>query len=172
MSPRPVIFISAVSRELKTARQLVANTLTFLGYEPEWQDIFGADQGDLRAMLRRRIDASAGVVQLIGQRCGCEPAEPDAEFGRCSYTQFEAHYARQQGKKVWLLFLDDAYPTDAPAPEPDELRELQRAYRERVRPGSQVYHPIETPPDLENTLLKLRQELAELRRGQYLAGGE
>jgi hypothetical protein len=36
MGPRPAIFISAVSRELRSARQLVANTLTFLGYDPEW----------------------------------------------------------------------------------------------------------------------------------------
>ena len=50
MSPRPAIFISAVSSELKSARQLVANTLTFLGYDPEWQDIFGTEEGDLRAM--------------------------------------------------------------------------------------------------------------------------
>src|SRR5207247_1177450 len=56
VTPRPTIFISAVSRELKSARQLVANTLQFLGYEPVWQDIFGTEQGDLRAMLRRQID--------------------------------------------------------------------------------------------------------------------
>jgi len=53
MSPRPAIFISAVSSELRSARQLVANTLIFLGYEPEWQDLFGTEEGDLRAVLRR-----------------------------------------------------------------------------------------------------------------------
>lgn len=164
MSSKPVIFISAVSQELKSARQLVANTLIYLGYEPDWQDIFGTEQGDLREMLRRRIDASAGVVQLIGQCSGFEPGEPDAEFGRCSYTQFEVFYARQRGKKVWLLFLDDTYPADAHDPPPDEWRELQRAYRERMRAGSELYHPIKTPAELETATLKLRQELAELRR--------
>src|SRR5258707_191042 len=68
MSPRPVIFISAVSRELGSARQLVANTLTFLGYDPEWQDIFGTEVGDLRTMLRRRIDNSKVVEQLANQQ--------------------------------------------------------------------------------------------------------
>ena len=77
MSPRPVIFISAVSKELGSARQLVANTLTFLGYEPEWQDVFGTEQGDLRGMLQRRIDASKGVVQLVGDCYGAEPPTPD-----------------------------------------------------------------------------------------------
>jgi hypothetical protein len=64
---KPRIFISAVSKELRSARQLVANTLFSLGYEPIWQDIFGADQGDLRAVLRKKIDGCKGVVQLVGQ---------------------------------------------------------------------------------------------------------
>src|SRR5205085_12188368 len=66
MSPRPPIFISAVTKELKSARQLVANTLTFLGYEPMWQDIFGTESGDLRGVLRQKIDQCKGVVQLVG----------------------------------------------------------------------------------------------------------
>ena len=81
MSPRPTIFISAVSKELRSARQLVANTLTFLGYEPVWQDIFGTETGDLREMLRQQIDQCKGVVQLVGQCYGAEPPTPDPEFG-------------------------------------------------------------------------------------------
>ena len=50
---RPVIFISAVSRELRTARDLVAKTLISLGYEPKWHDIAPAETGDLRAILRK-----------------------------------------------------------------------------------------------------------------------
>ena len=55
MSPHPLVFISAVSKELRSARQLVANTLMFLGYEPTWQEIFGTESGDLRELLRERI---------------------------------------------------------------------------------------------------------------------
>jgi hypothetical protein len=89
MSLRPAIFISAVSSELKSAHQLVANTLTFLGYDPEWQDIFGTEEGDLRTMLHRRIDACKGVVQLIGKCYGVEPLSIDQKSGRVSYTQYE-----------------------------------------------------------------------------------
>jgi len=99
MSPRPTIFISAVSKELRSARQLVANTLTFLGYEPIWQDIFGTETGDLRQMLRTQIDQSKGVVQLVGQCYGAEPPTPDPDFGRVSYTQYEALYARKKGTR-------------------------------------------------------------------------
>jgi hypothetical protein len=80
MSQRPAIFISAVSRELRSARQLVANTLTFLGYDPEWQEIFGTEEGDLRAMLRRRIGGCKGVVQLLGR---CYGVEPPTRTGYC-----------------------------------------------------------------------------------------
>jgi hypothetical protein len=70
VTPRPLIFISAVSHELHSARQLVANTLTFLGYQPVWQDIFGTETGDLRSVLREKIDQCKGVVQLVGQSYG------------------------------------------------------------------------------------------------------
>ena len=125
MTPRPLIFISAVSRELRSARQLVANTLTFLGYQPVWQEIFGTETGDLRSVLREKIDKCKGVVQLVGQCYGVEPPTRDEEFGRVSYTQYEAFYARKRGKKVWYLFMDESFPSDAHEPEPAALRELQ-----------------------------------------------
>ena len=56
MSLRPTVFISAVSKELKSARQLVANTLQFLGYEPVWQDIFGTEE-----VTEPRYDARVSV---------------------------------------------------------------------------------------------------------------
>ncbi|HTD14904.1 MAG TPA: hypothetical protein VK673_06975 [Chthoniobacterales bacterium] len=51
MSLPSVVFVSAVSRELSSARQPVANTLTFLEYEPDWQDVSVFEQGDLLASL-------------------------------------------------------------------------------------------------------------------------
>jgi tetratricopeptide (TPR) repeat protein len=166
--PRQVIFISAVSKELKSARQLVANTLQFLGYEPVWQDIFGTEQGDLRAMLRRQIDGCKGVVQLVGQRYGAEPLTPDEQFGRVSYTQYEALYARQRGKKVWYLLLDESFPLERPEPEAEELRELQSAYRRRLQADSHLFHPLDSLEALEADVLKLRNDLARLRRGAKL----
>jgi tetratricopeptide (TPR) repeat protein len=165
MSPRPAIFISAVSRELKSARQLVANTLTFLGYEPDWQDVFGTEEGDLRSMLRRRIDASKGVVQLLGNCYGAEPPAIDEQFGRVSYTQYEALYAKAKGKKVWYLFLDDTFPTDPHAEEDKEKQELQRAYRTMVQADSHLFHPLSTREGVEASVLKLRDDLTRLRRG-------
>lgn len=164
MSARPAIFISAVSRELRSARQLVANTLTFLGYEPVWQDIFGLEGGDLREMLRQKIDQCAGVVQLVGQCYGAEPPGVDPAFGRVSYTQYEALYARQRGRKVWYLFIDENFPIDEHEPESDELRELQAIYRRRVQADAHLFHPLATRDALEAGVLKLRDDLTRLRR--------
>src|SRR5437762_6957942 len=172
MTPRPTIFISAVSRELRSARQLVANTLTFLGYEPVWQDIFGTESGDLREVLRQQIDQCNGVVQLVGQCYGAEPPAVDNAFGRVSYTQFEALYARQRGKKVWYLFMDEKFPVDPCEDEPEELRELQAAYRRRLQSDAHLFHPLTSKEGLEASVLKLRDDLIRLRRGvkQWAAG--
>lgn len=165
MSPRPTIFISAVSKELRSARQLVANTLKFLGYEPVWQDIFGTEGGDLRQMLRQQIDQCKGVVQLVGQCYGAEPPAPDEEFGRVSYTQFEALYGRKRGKKVWYLFMDESFPIDPHEPEPEEVRQLQASYRNTLKADTHLFHPLASREALEAGVLKLRDDLTQLRRG-------
>lgn len=165
MSPRPPVFISAVSRELRSARQLVANTLIFLGYQPVWQDIFGTEGGDLRALLCQQIDQCKGVVQLVGQCYGAEPPSVDPQFGRVSYTQYEALYARQRGKKVWYLFIDEQFPTEPCESEAEELRELQAVYRQRLQADTHLYHGLTSSEALEASVLKLRDDLTRLRRG-------
>jgi hypothetical protein len=165
VSPRSTIFVSAVSKELHSARQLVANTLTFLGYEPVWQDIFGTESGDLREVLRHQIDQCKGVLQLVGQCYGVEPPVPDEEFGRTSYAQYEALYARKRGKKVWYLFIDESFPIDEHEPEPEELRQLQVAYRGVLKADTHLFHPLRSREALEAGVLKLRDDLTQLRRG-------
>jgi tetratricopeptide (TPR) repeat protein len=143
----------------------VANTLTFLGYDSDWQEIFGTEAGDLRAMLRRRIDACKGLVQLVGECYGAEPAAADDQFGRVSYTQYEALYASSRGKRVWYLFLDQSFPADSHSPEDPEKKELQRTYRDRLKADVHLYHSLGTREGLENSVLKLRDDLTRLRRG-------
>jgi tetratricopeptide (TPR) repeat protein len=165
VSPRPLIFISAVSRELRSARQLVANTLTFLGYDPIWQDIFETSEGDLCGVLRRQIGRCKGVVHLVGRCYGAEPPQPTEEFGRVSYTQYEALYARKARKKVWYLFLDEDFPSDVCVGEPEDLRALQTAYRNRLKADTHLYHPLTSLEGLEASVLKLRGDLVQLRKG-------
>ena len=163
MKKRPRIFISAVGHELRSARQLVADTLLSLGCEPVWQDIACTGEGDLRGTMRKQIDSCGALIQLIGQCHGPEPPEPDAEFGRVSYTQYEALYAWKSGKKVWFLSLGDGLASKGCETEPEELRALQRAYSERLQAGGHVFLPLIDSASLENKILRLRGELAKLR---------
>lgn len=164
MNARPTIFVSTVTKELRGARQLVANTLTFLGYEPVWQDIFGTETGDLRQMLREKIDGCKGLVQIVGYAYGAEPMVADEEFGRVSYTQYEALYARKKGIKVWYLFIDEKFPGDPFDPEPEELRNLQAEYRKGLKADTHLFHELKTHEALEAGVLKLRDDLAVMRR--------
>src|SRR5438105_1388917 len=109
---QPSVFISCISLEFRQTRSRVAAILTGLGYTPVIQEIFGTEPGDLRQVLRDKIDACEGLIQIVGQGYGAEPPEADAGYGRVSYTQFEFLYARAQKKKTWLLFAGDACTRD------------------------------------------------------------
>src|SRR6516225_1125737 len=95
---QPAVFISCVSPEFRQTRSRVAAILTRLGYTPVIQDIFGTEPGDLRQVLRDKIDGCEGLIQIVGRGYGAEPPETDPDFGRVSYTQFELLYARLRKK--------------------------------------------------------------------------
>ncbi|MCX6848355.1 MAG: tetratricopeptide repeat protein [Verrucomicrobia bacterium] len=164
MSTRPVIFISAVSRELHTARDLIAKTLLALGYEPKWQDIAATDAGDLSAVLRKWIDDSDAVIQLVGHCYGFAPTSPDPTFGPCSYTQYEALYARQKGKPVYYIFTDADHPKDGCACEPQTLHDLQETYRQTVKSNGALYHTTSSLIQTELLIRRLKDDLAHLRK--------
>ena len=161
---KPRIFISTVTRELKSTRQRIAAILTRKGYEPEWQDIFGTEPGDLRDMLRRKIESCHGLIQIIGDAYGAEPTEPDAQFGRCSYTQFEFLHARALDKKTWLLIADGDCARDPYTPEPADLRQLQRDYRQSPQVQQHLRHTAESDLALDLAIERMDDVLAELRR--------
>ncbi|MBC8117546.1 MAG: DUF4062 domain-containing protein, partial [Candidatus Saccharimonas sp.] len=180
---KPRIFISAVTTEFGRTRQLVANVLLRLGYDPFTQDIFGTESGDLRQMLRDKIDGCDGLIQLVGRGYGAEPPTVEAEFAsdgfpRVSYTQFEFLYARARGKKTWLIFADDGCTLDHPLEELDlprdpsqpdpagyqsERRALQEAWRQRWKQDGHLRHAASSDTELELKVERLKDEFAELR---------
>lgn len=164
MSTRPVIFISSVSKELRSTRDLVAKTLFSMGYEPKWEDIAATDQGELLGVLRKWIDESEAVIQLVGRCYGLALKENHPQFGPCSHTQYEAHYAREKGKKVYYILLDESHPTDGCGCEPQTLHELQEKYRQTFEDTTQLHHSSSSLLQTENLVLKLRDDLAELRK--------
>jgi Domain of unknown function (DUF4062) len=179
MSSKPRIFISAVSSEFKTAREKVSHVLEFLGFEAEQQEIFGTESGDLRQVLQIKIDACEGLLQIVGFGYGAEPPTVDPEYGRVSYTQFEFLCARKKQKKTWLLFAGDTSVRDTPPPLLDlpldpkqhdragyqaERRVLQSAYLDKLRQAEHIRWKYDNDTELENAVLKLRNDSEELRR--------
>lgn len=175
---QPAVFISCVSPEFRTIRGQVADVLTRLGYTPIKQEIFGTEPGDLREMLRDQIDQCHGLIQIVGHAYGAEPPNVDADFGRVSYTQFEFLYARQRGKKTWLIFAGEACQRDTPLevldlPSSDnpgdpatfqgERRRLQDAYRQARQSDGHLYHPVGNIHELLLRVEQIKNELRELR---------
>ena len=187
---RPLLFVSAVSTELRGARRRTAAWLHGLGYDTISQDDFALGAGELRAWLERQIDRCDGVFQLIGDAYGAEPPDcddpahpwPDPRYGRCSYTQYELLYARTQGLPTWVIEVGagcrDAAPAtldlppqrDGTPPHPDprgyqqERAALQRAYRERLRSDNHLCHKADNDDQLELRVKGLKDELAHLRQ--------
>ena len=164
MSQRPVIFISAVSKELRSARGQVARLLQAMGYDAKDQDMARTEHGGLRAVLRKWIDQSEAVIQLVGECYGYAPPKDDPEFGRCSYTQFEALYACKRGKPVWYFFAGDGFTSDPYDSESEHLRALQRTYREGIHDIGDMRHVFRSSPELENCVHRIEDRLEELRR--------
>jgi hypothetical protein len=176
---QPSVFISCVSPEFRQTRSRVAAVLTRLGYTPVVQEIFGTEPGDLRQVLRDKIDACEGLIQIVGQGYGAEPPTVDADYGRVSYTQFEFLYARSQKKKTWLLFACEACARDTPLECLDlpsdhghhdpagyraERRALQLAYCDQRKKDGHLYYDATSDTDLELKVERLRDELAKLRQ--------
>jgi hypothetical protein len=175
---RPRLFLSAVSEELRTARQTVAATVRTLGYDPVSQDDFPSGYGELLKWLRREIDSCEGLIQLVGHAYGAEPPEVDHDYGRVSYTQFEFLYATQARKKTWIIVIGDGFHRDTPLDQIDlphhpadldaagyqvERRKLQENYILRLTQENHLRHTANNETELQNVVLRLRDELGELR---------
>ncbi len=153
------IFISAVTRELGQTRQLAANVLIQLGYEPVWQEIFGTEQGDVAQMLRRKIDECDGLIHLVGHAYGTESSVSDPQIGPISYTQYELLHARQAGKPTWIFFAADGYSPDQQLSEPTELQERQAAWRNRLFAETDLWHSAKSATEFKLLFLQIKDEL-------------
>ncbi len=185
VTDQPRIFVSAVSCEFSSARKQVAEVLTRLGCEPVWQEVTGSESEDLRPLLRDKIGSCDGLIQIVGEAYGPEPAVPDRKLGRASYAQFEHLFARQKGKKTWLIVVELREigglgescfdkPTDPDHSDPEgyqlERQILQEEYRERLEAGNQKLLDASNETEIRGHVERLRDELNRLRTLRALRG--
>ena len=118
-------------------------------------------------MLRTKIDRASAVLQIVGDAYGSEPPEPDDDFGRCSFTQYEAMYGKSVGKPVYYLVATAEHPRDALAAtvdaaveatreaiaDADEKKHLQSKYKQRVLRGRTIYYEVANYDATENKVV-------------------
>lgn len=175
----PQIFVSCVSKEFKSARTVVSRGLNSKSFIAETQEIFGTEEGDLREVIRRKIDKCVGLIQIVGLSYGAEPPTPDPQWGQISYTQFELLYARSKGKKIWIIEADDSFPRDHPIEELDQPRHTdpsdpasfqadrftrQQQYIEQLRQTGLLRHSVNSLQSLELKIEQMHNELRAVRK--------
>ncbi|VVN05285.1 hypothetical protein PS662_03564 [Pseudomonas fluorescens] len=170
------IFISAVSTELRSARQIVARVLRRQDCIPVFQEDFPTPHGELSKWLIEQIDACEGFIQLVGRAYGDEPKVRDPEFGRVSFTQLEYYHAIRRGKTSWVIVVGEQC-CDIPAERLDlpdenhldpvgyqtERQMLQRAYLQNLVDLGKFCPPAHNQDQLQNLVHNMREELDKLR---------
>jgi hypothetical protein len=153
---RPKIFISAVSKELATARAKIADVLRLLHFEPVVQPEFPNHTGVVKAMLEEELAPCAAVIQIVGHRYGWEVYGAVNHTEVMSYTQYEAAYAHHKAIPIWYLIIADDYPVDAPNDEDEKKKVFQTAYRYRVQSTGHLYFPVADIKDAEIQVFRMQ----------------
>jgi len=173
-SPRPEVFISATSADLRTCRQIAKEALLTLGCVPVEQTNFPPAASTVREMLRARIAQCSAVVHIAGECYGAEPTERTEGEPRRSYTQLEYEIARELKKQVFVFVCGAEFPYDEHAPEPEELSALQAEHRRRLQAGDHLFTPVGNRDELALRVHALQTRVEqmgnELRRSRMLIG--
>lgn len=163
MEAKPKIFVSTVTKELKSAREKVAATLRMLHFEPVFQEEFSSHTGVVRATLEKELQPCVAVIQIVGHRYGWDVYDAENPSESMSYTHYEARYAHLHHLPIWYLVIADDYAVDAPNDEDADKKALQTAYRVRVRRTGHLHYAVSDVKDVELTIYRMLFDLDELR---------
>ena len=158
------VFISAVTRELGSARKIVKKALEDNDYHVVEQDSFPPDFRQLLDKLRSRIESCDAVVHIAGMCYGAEPEHRPEGSSRRSYTQLEYAIARKVGKPVYVFLTSETFPGDPHAPEDKALSRLQAAHRQRLMQSGQDYNPVSDRHELDQKIRSLQLKVEALER--------
>ena len=163
MQITPRVFVSAVTSDLKSARQEVNKALVDLECLPIEQSHFGTQYGKVRNVLRKQIASCQAIVHLVGRDFGGEPSI--SATPRRSWTQIEYDFALELGKQVYVVVCDEGFPFDKTSPpEPPSKAALQAEHRKQVLSGDHLWYMVNDTQELKECLLRLRLPLDIVRR--------
>lgn len=163
MQPVPRIFVSATSRDLRTARGLVSEGLRRMECLPIVQDDFPPDYKSVRDMLRTKIATCDAVVHLAGFYYGAEPQPVLPGPDRRSFTQMEYEIAMELKKPCYVFLCGENFPFDKHDPEPEDKQQLQRDHRARLLQRDELFYEFATPEELSSRTRELQLSVENLR---------
>ena len=188
MSASPKVFISAVSGDLRSIRQIVKEALLTIDCHPVEQTNFEPDWRTVEHMLRSKIEGCQALIHIAGLRYGAEPDASSLPAGapRRSYTQMEYDIGRalqtehgDQRFRVYTFVCPPSFPYDTAdnegrplSEEPEDLRGLQAKHRAALLSASHLY---EQPADIgavQTRVLALQEQVVKLLIEQAEVRGE
>ncbi len=150
------VFVSATSRDLRTARAKVAAKLRALGHHTVEQPDFATDHRTIRAMLLDKITRCDAVVHVAGFVYGAEPLNRPPDAPRRSYTQLEYEIAVELKKPVFVFLANAAFPFDTHDPDPADLCQLQTEHRTRLEQRDNLWYAFATEAELLDRIALIR----------------
>lgn len=155
MTPSPVIYLSAPTRDLDSTRRQVAELLAKRGCRVVQPTI--SPDGVEAEEVKRQIQGADMVIQIIGYRStlflrGLPPAREQIYL-----HALEGLLATKLNKPLHPIFLTEEYPTNATDDDDDEdaeLSERHRYWREFMRSDHLLYIPA-NESELKSHIQKL-----------------
>jgi Domain of unknown function (DUF4062) len=159
------VFLSAVTNEFGTARDMVANDLQARDLQVRVQRSFRQEPGadTLLRLLHDYIRECSAVVCVIGMRSGACPAPAVAApfahllppgVTEASYTQWEFFPRRIHKRRLSLYIAAADCRPDRDAPTGDDFPELQAAFIRHIKEAGLHYTPFSNRDQLRAEVLK------------------
>jgi hypothetical protein len=155
------IFISAVTRDLGSYRQIVRDELLTAGFFPVLQEHFRPDARSLIGFLERTVAECDVVVCLLGPSAGDGPAE--ISEAQRSFTQIEYDVARRFGKPIYAFIASTDCPLDNPVIGDAAALQMQQEHLQSVMNTVKCDFFV-SPQSLREKILRLIPLLPRIAR--------
>ena len=170
---REKVFISAVSFELGSYRDLIAKDLRINHFDPLEQDGFAYEDKNVEAKLEDLIRQSIAVVCIVGQGFGTPSHRDDLT----SFTQLEYQLAIKHNKPPIVLLANNVrYPKkikERLEAETVGQQESQKEHCKNIRNRHKQYLAFKTKASFQKGSIKVIAYLNGLRENDFTkpAGG-
>jgi hypothetical protein len=152
------VFLSSTFDDLTIHRRMAVDVLSKFGMRTFTAEQTAAVDDDIAAFMRQSIEASDGVLLLIGDRSGAMLHAPGLAS---SFVEYEYELARKLGKPLFVLLKNAAREEPEESPKNAELYRQLSAFRRRVAHETKV-RTFESMEDFQAALIVTAGELQTL----------